>query len=158
MPNISKGGFDLSIHSAYNTQSIASAYSKSALSKHPNSINDPESTSNIKVVKSGQKVLVDEIKNAPKTNPLKKDIEQKLHDSSYLNSQNIKKAIFGNSDKKLLNQIENTLNINDFSKKVKNVNVYVDEMVSNIKEIMDTKGIMKEAVPADNYKRFNVTV
>ncbi len=148
----------MSIQSAYNTQNVASAYNKNALSKHPNALNDPQSTSNIEVVKSGQKVLVDDIKNSPQAKPTNTEIKQKLYDKSHLNAQNIKKAIFGNTDTQLLNQIENTLNIDNFSKKAKNVNVYVNEMVSNIKEVMDAKGIMKEPVPVDNYRRFNVTV
>ena len=148
----------MSIHSAYNTQSIASIYNKNALSKHPNALNDPQSTSNIKVVKSGQEVLVDNIKNAPRVNPLQKELIQELHNKSHLNAQNIKKAIFGNSDKELLTKIEATLNINNFSQKARNVNVYVDEMVSNIKEVMDTKGILQEPKSMDSYKRFNITV
>jgi hypothetical protein len=138
-------------------QAVASAYNKSALSKHPNSLNDPQKTSGIEVIKSGQKVLADGIKSSPKVNTERKNLKEELYDTNHLNSQNIKKAIFGN-DSQLLNKIEKTLNINNFSQKASKVNVYVDEMVANIKEVMDIKAPIKESIPNDSYKRFNITV
>lgn len=148
----------MSISSVYNMQNTASAYDRNALSKHPSSLNDPSKTSKIEVVKSGQKVLADDIKNAPRVNTAKTSTKQELYNKDHLNTQNIKKAIFGNTNSQLLSQIESTLNIDNFSQKAKHVNVYVDEMVSNIKEVMDLKGVIKEPVPNDNYKRFNITL
>ena len=149
----------MSISSAYNIQTVASTYDKNSLSKHPSSLNDPKQTSSIEVVKSGQKVLADGIKNSPRPSSNQTAPKQELHEKDHLNTQNIKRAIFGNNNSNLLNQIESTINIENFSQKAKKVNVYVDEMVSNIKEIMDLKGVTKEPTPNDNYnKRFNITL
>ena len=149
----------MSISSAYlNTvQTANSAYNKNSIPKYPNKV---ENSSNIEVIKSGRKVLADDLLNQTKqsANIPKKDASQVTHNQRDLNAQSIKNAIFGKNNSKLLEQIESNLNIENFAKKVKNVNIYVDEMVSNIKEVMDEKGVTQELNAPASYKRFNVTI
>jgi len=162
----------LSIYSAYNINNVASNIYKNASqnntsSKNLNARNELSSkSSNIEVVKSGQTVLASSIHNNTKSEPrspiqsLRKKIDSNIHDKDHINHQNIKKAIFGNQNQELVKSIESSLSIENFSSKVKNVNVYVNEMVANIKEIMDEKNIQHniKSSSEQTHRRFSVVV